>query len=99
MGKIYRCKQAVAFDRPDGTGSVIAAEQVVSSDDPMFKGRQDLFEEGAGLFEPFEDFTARQASSVEQATAEPGEKRSVAKRQQPPTRRGKAADQDKGAGQ
>lgn len=98
MGKIYRCKQAVAFDRPDGTGSVIGADQVVSSDDPMFDGRQDLFKR-TELFEPFEDFAARQTSTVEQATADPGEKRSVTKRQAPPARRGKAAEQSKGGDQ
>lgn len=81
---IYRCLQAVAFDRPDGGGgSVITPDQVVSSDDPMFDGRQDLFE-NTDLFEPFPDFGDRQTapaetrqSTVESATAAPGEKRSV----------------------
>lgn len=70
---IYRCLQAVAFDRPDGGGSVIAPNQVVDSNDPMFAGRQDLFKRD----DLFESFAPAGMSGVESATAAPGEKRAL----------------------
>lgn len=70
---IYRCLQAVAFDRPDGSGSVLAPNQIVSSDDPMFEGRGDLFKRD----DLFELYDPAKGSGVESATAAPGEKRTV----------------------
>jgi hypothetical protein len=79
----YRCLQAIAFDRPNnGGGSVLSPDQVVSSDDPMFEGRQDLFDD-TDIFEPLDSRERRSATTltpaVESATAAPGEKRSVSR--------------------
>lgn len=70
---IYRCLQAVAFDRPDGGGSVLSPNQIVDSNDPMFEGRQDLFQRD----DLFEAFAPAGKSGVESATAAPGEKRTL----------------------
>lgn len=86
----YRCKHPFAFD-VDGVSRVVVVDEVVSTDDPAFTARQELFT-NSDLFEPLEDYVARR-TGVEQATAEPGEKRSVSR---PAARSSSAASPGKG---
>jgi hypothetical protein len=65
-----RVKEPFAVD-VKGAPRVLTAGQLVDSTDPVVKGREHLFE-------AIEAYMVR--SSPEQATAAPGEKRSVAKR-------------------
>ena len=67
-----RCKEPFAADIA-GVPRVVAAGQLLDSNDPIIKGR-DRF------FEPVDVFMERRAPRVEQATAEPGEKRSLPRR-------------------
>jgi hypothetical protein len=76
MADIKRCKMPFAFD-DNGMTRVIAAGALVSTDDAAYT---------AGTAEHFEDLDVHmeeqtkrrvKASGVEQATAEPGEKRNV----------------------
>lgn len=84
----YRCKHPFAFD-VDGVSRVVVVDEVVSSDDPTFARRQELFAND-DLFEPLEDYISRR-TGVEQATAEPGEKRGLTRpaAKSPATRKGK----------
>lgn len=67
---IKRCKAAFAAS-VNGTPHMFKVGQLVDGDDPVIKGRE-------GLFEDVETYVSdRSASRVEQATADPGEKRSV----------------------
>ena len=68
MAGMFRCKHPFSFD-VDGVSRVVSAGDVVSTADPAFKDRQELFE-------PLEPYLNRRAG-IEQATADPGEKRSV----------------------
>lgn len=88
MGKIFRAKKAVAFARKGGGTQVIPADKVLREDDPIFAGRKDLLND-ASLFEPLDDYLDR---TVEQATAEPGDKRTVSRARKP-----RAAKPDKPA--
>lgn len=87
----YRCKHPFAFD-VDGVSRVVAVDEVVSSDDPAFAKRQELFGNG-DLFEPLEDYLSRR-TGVEQATADPGERRGVTR----PATRGAAGRKGKDGG-
>lgn len=62
---ILRCTESFAGD----DNRVVTAGSLVDADDPVVKGREHLFE-------PVETFMARRAG-VEQATAAPGEVRTV----------------------
>lgn len=64
-----RCREPFAADM-DGVQRVVPAGTLLDSSDPIVKGRENLFE-------PVDTFMARQSPDVEQATAAPGEKRSV----------------------
>ncbi|MEU0393815.1 hypothetical protein ABZ208_13730 [Streptomyces sp. NPDC006208] len=66
---IKRCKASFAVVM-NGAPRVITAGQLVDSDDPVIKGRE-------ASFEDVETYMSDRAARVEQATAEPGEKRSV----------------------
>ncbi|ASU81509.1 hypothetical protein CDO52_00755 [Nocardiopsis gilva YIM 90087] len=66
---IYRCKEAFAT-QVAGVKRVVPAGELVEDTDPVFKGRE-------RLFEPVGDYVSRRGSGVERATAEPGEKRVV----------------------
>ena len=79
----HRCVHPFSFD-VDGVSRVVSAGDVVSSDDPRFAERRELFDDRT-LFEPLEDFIQRR-TGVEQATAAPGERRSVS-----PPKRSQAA--------
>ncbi|WP_406730898.1 hypothetical protein [Streptomyces sp. NBC_01794] len=75
---IKRCVAAFAASA-DGTPRMYTVGLLVDASDPIIKGREHLFED---VETHVADKAARQAPKVEQATAEPGEKRSVAPRQQ-----------------
>jgi hypothetical protein len=70
---IKRCTSAFAVS-VDGAPRMYTVGQLVNANDPVIKGREDLFED---VETHMADKAARQAPRVEQATAEPGEKRSV----------------------
>jgi hypothetical protein len=72
---IKRCVAAFAAS-VDGTPRMYTVGQLVDASDPVIKGREGLFED---VETHMADKAARQAPRVEQATAEPGEKRSVAR--------------------
>lgn len=72
--KIYRCKKGFALGVKAGT-KFVRAGQIVREDHPLFAGRGDLLA-NTNLFEPLDDYVQRSAG-VEQATAAPGEKRTV----------------------
>lgn len=67
-----RCKEPFSCD-VDGVPRTVPAGTLLDSDDPIVKGREKLFE-------PVDAFMERRAPRVEQATAEPGEKRSLSRR-------------------
>ncbi|WP_327160550.1 hypothetical protein [Streptomyces zaomyceticus] len=67
---IKRCKAAFAANI-NGSPHMFKVGQLVDGDDPVIKGRE-------ALFEDVETYVSdRSATRVEQATAAPGEKRSV----------------------
>ncbi|WP_328941524.1 hypothetical protein OG259_07575 [Streptomyces sp. NBC_00250] len=67
---IKRCKAAFAANI-NGAPHMFTVGQLVADDHPVIKGRE-------ALFEDVETYVSdRSASRVEQATAAPGEKRSV----------------------
>jgi len=76
---IKRCKAAFAVS-VSGVPRMVTVGQLVDASDPVIKGREHLFED---VETHVSEKAARQAPKVEQATAEPGEKRSVA----PPARK------------
>lgn len=73
MAKTYRCKQSFVIGA-GGANRVIRAGDIVAANDPRFKQHKHLFE--SKYFESSDDFIER---TVEQATAEPGERRSLTK--------------------
>lgn len=70
---IKRCVAAFAASA-DGVPRMYTVGMLVDASDPVIKGREGLFED---VDTHMADKAARQAPRVEQATAEPGEKRSV----------------------
>lgn len=70
-GMAMRCVAAFAAYR-NGAPVIVNVGEVLPDDDEVIKGRE-------GLFEPLDAHLARR-SGVEQATAAPGEKRSVTAR-------------------
>lgn len=68
---IKRCKASFAVI-VNGAPRVVTAGQLVSDDDPVVKGRE-------ANFEDVETYVSERKARVEQATADPGEKRSVAR--------------------
>lgn len=70
---IKRCTSAFAAS-VDGAPRMYTVGQLVDAADPVIKGREALFED---VETHMAGKAARQAPRVEQATAEPGEKRSV----------------------
>jgi hypothetical protein len=85
MGKILRVTQAFSV-LSDPDGHVYTPGELVDADHPHVKGREDHFE----TVEAHVTARAARRGGVEQATAAPGEKRSVSK----PAK--KAAQSDKG---
>ncbi|RSS59789.1 hypothetical protein [Streptomyces sp. WAC01280] len=67
---IKRCKAAFAANI-NGSPHMFTVGQLVADDHPVIKGREALFEDAETYV------SDRTASRVEQATAAPGEKRSV----------------------
>ncbi|MFD9192989.1 hypothetical protein ACFWCA_32845 [Streptomyces phaeochromogenes] len=70
---IKRCVAAFAAS-VGGTPRMYTVGTLVDSSDPVIKGREALFEDAEAYVS---DKAARQAPQVEQATAGPGERRSV----------------------
>jgi hypothetical protein len=70
---IKRCVAAFAAS-VDGVPRMYTVGQLVDASDPVIKGREGLFED---VETHMADKAARQAPQVEQATADPGERRSV----------------------
>lgn len=64
-----RCKAAFAAT-VNGVPKVMRPGQLVQDDDPVMKGREHLFED-------IEEYMHRQSPQVEEATAEPGARRSL----------------------
>lgn len=73
MAKTYRCKQSFALGI-GGTNRVIRAGEIVAENDPRFRQHKHLF--SSKFFESSDDYIER---TVEQATAAPGEKRTVSR--------------------
>lgn len=83
---IKRCVAAFAAS-VDGVPRMYTVGQLVDASDPVIKNREGLFED---VETHMADKAARQAPRVEQATAEPGEKRSVGR----PTQKAAASKPD-----
>lgn len=73
---VLRVREPFACDI-NGVQRVLRVGDLVSSDDVLVKGR-------GMFFEPVEQAAARRSAVVEQATAEPGEHRSLPRRAKPP---------------
>lgn len=73
MAKIYRCKQSFVIGVA-GANRAIRVGDIVSSNDPRFKQYKHLFD--SKYFESSDTYIER---TVEEATAGPGEKRTVTK--------------------
>ncbi|HEY9353008.1 MAG TPA: hypothetical protein VIP28_07155 [Nocardioides sp.] len=69
---IKRCKAPFSV-WTNGVPRVISGGQLVEDSDPVYKGHEHLFED-------VETYMSERSSKVEQATAEPGEKRAVSPR-------------------
>lgn len=86
---VFRAREAFAYTDKQGVPRVIRPGDLVSSDDPNFKGKEHLFE-------TVEVAAARAAgvetATVETTTAEPGERRSLSTPSRK-ARRGKADDE------
>ena len=67
-GQLFAARQAFAAN-VDGVTVIIQPGQVVDANDPVLKGREDLFEDFAPKIRKYP------GQRVEQATAAPGEKR------------------------
>lgn len=93
MAQVKRCKDPFAVTI-DGMIRVVSAGQVISTDDPAYtKDTAEHFED-VDVFVADQASKRKQAAGVEEATAAPGEKRSVR-----PARGQKASDaQDQAAG-
>lgn len=70
MADVYRAREPFAYTDKQGVPRSVAAGDLMSSDNPDFKGKEKLFE-------PVETAAARSAGVVEEATAEPGALRSI----------------------
>lgn len=84
---IKRCKSSFAA-AVRGVPRVMAVGTLVDEDDPILKGREDLFED-------VELHVQGRASRVEQATAEPGARRSLGRPLAKRAAAKKAADKPK----
>ncbi len=69
MTAIYRAREAFAFTDKRGVPRVVNAGDLIAADDPSLKGKIHLFEQV--------ELAAARASGVEEATAEPGSRRSL----------------------
>lgn len=77
MAKTYRCKQSFVIG-VGGANRAIRSGDVIAANDPRFKKYQHLLGDPK-FFESTDDYLERTVSAVEQASAEPGEKRTVTK--------------------
>lgn len=73
MADVYRAREPFAYTDKKGVPRSVAAGDLMSDDDPNFKGKEKLFE-------PVGLAAARTAGMVEEATAEPGALRSITTR-------------------
>lgn len=73
---IKRCKEPFALT-VDGVIRVISAGAIVSTDDPAYTKSTAAHFEDVDVYVADQTTKRQQASGVEQATAAPGEKRSV----------------------
>lgn len=72
---VFRAKEGFSYDDRDGVPRIVVPGTLMSDSDPGFKGRE-------GLFEPVEahlaaDSARRRGKAVEDASAEPGVRRSA----------------------
>lgn len=74
MPDVYRAKEPFAYTDKQGVPRSVCVGDLISGDDPNFKGKE-------GLYELVQVAAARLAASTETASAAPGERRSRAKRQ------------------
>lgn len=74
MSDIYRAKQPFMFQGTDGAPRHISVGDLISSDDPGFKGREALFEKVEVQVSRQDE---RRSGHSETTTDAPGEKRSV----------------------
>lgn len=87
---VLRATQAFAADDSRGIPRVFTPGALVKDDDPIVKGREHLFESV--------EATVEKSSSVERATAAPGEKRTLTTPAKPARgRRGPRQPKDKPA--
>lgn len=84
---VKRCRAAFTVWNPDGMPRVVAGGDLVDDQDPILKTHGHLFED-------VDAYVAERSSQVEQATAEPGERRAVRR----PARGKQAQAGDKPAG-
>lgn len=84
--KTYRCKRSFAIGA-GGTNRVIRAGDIIAAGDPRFRQYKHLLGDPK-FFESAEEYIER---TIEQATAEPGEKRNVATRPSPGRKAAKKA--------
>ena len=91
MAEIKRCRTPFAFDN-NGMTRVVAAGALVSTDDAAYTADTAEFFEDVNVHVEAQAKRREKASGVEQATAEPGEKRNVT----PP--RGRPSKQRQGEG-
>lgn len=99
---IHRAIEAFAYGDKSGVPRSVAPGDLMSSDDPNFKGREHLFEkvEVAADRQSAEPTKPPKPPTVETATAEPGERRSISTPTPTPPAAGKpAAGPSKGAHQ
>jgi hypothetical protein len=71
VSEILRARESFHYTNGAGVPSFVAVDALVTSDDPVVKGRQHLFEPVAVSAD------RRAAAGVEDMSAEPGELRSV----------------------
>jgi len=77
---VLRCVEAFAYSEPNGVQRVLRPGDLVESDDPAVKGREQWFETvEANVKRATERREGKDSSDgvIEQATSAPGEKRST----------------------
>lgn len=82
---IKRCKGSFSVWNKDGVPRVIAGGDLIDENDPVYKGHESYFEDVEGYVSAREE---KKQTTVEQATAAPGEQRDLTppRRGRPPKR-------------
>lgn len=81
---VYRAKEGFSYDDRDGVPRIVVPGTLMSDSDPGFKGRESLFEPVEVHVES--ESARRRGKPVEDASAEPGARRSA----NPTTQKGDA---------